>query len=115
MIYALKFEDANALGFFAMACSPGGSASNAYTYLLAGDVSLSVTMTLCSTILSLGELVNLGPNFVCFERISKIPVKNDIVSEPICSHNTFLGTFGIMLVSELLSFLSILLVLKHWW
>lgn len=55
MIYALKFEDANAIGFFAMACSPGGSASNAYTYLLAGDVSLSVTMTLCSTILSLGK------------------------------------------------------------
>lgn len=54
VIYIFTFDPANALGFFAMACSPGGSASNAYTYLLAGDVSLSVTMTLCSTILSLG-------------------------------------------------------------
>ena len=55
VIFMLRFDPANALGFFAMACSPGGSASNAYSYLLAGDVSLSVTMTLCSVILSLGN------------------------------------------------------------
>lgn len=56
VIYMFKFDPANALGFFAMACSPGGSASNAYSYLLAGDVSLSVTMTLCSVLLSLGMI-----------------------------------------------------------
>ncbi|XP_076470033.1 uncharacterized protein LOC143300318 [Babylonia areolata] len=45
-----------ALGFFALGCSPGGSASNVFCYLLGGDVSLSVTMTFCSTVASIGLL-----------------------------------------------------------
>ncbi|KAH3778892.1 ileal sodium/bile acid cotransporter-like [Dreissena polymorpha] len=56
VIFAFEFDPANALGFFALSCAPGGAASNAYSYLLAGDVSLSVTMTLCSTLLSLGMI-----------------------------------------------------------
>ena len=45
------------LGLFATGCSPGGGASNIYSFLLGGDVSLSVTMTLISTIASLGKCV----------------------------------------------------------
>jgi len=45
-----------ALGMFAMGCSPGGGASNLYSHLLGGDISVSITMTLLSTILSLGKL-----------------------------------------------------------
>ena len=44
-----------ALGLFAAGCAPGGSSSNMYTYLLGGDVSLSVTLTLISLIASLGR------------------------------------------------------------
>ena len=44
-----------ALGYFAAGCAPGGGSSNMYTYLLGGDVSLSVTMTLFSISASLGN------------------------------------------------------------
>ncbi|KAL8559699.1 hypothetical protein ACOMHN_002232 [Nucella lapillus] len=53
-VKVFQFEPALALGFFALGCSPGGSASNAYTMLLGGDVSLSITMTLVSTLAALG-------------------------------------------------------------
>ncbi|KAJ8302550.1 hypothetical protein KUTeg_018946 [Tegillarca granosa] len=57
--YAMSLEPALAFGLFATGCSPGGSASNVYTYLLDGNVSLSVTMTFVSTILSLGVAIVL--------------------------------------------------------
>ncbi|KAL4234800.1 hypothetical protein ACF0H5_006442 [Mactra antiquata] len=83
VIYALKFDAANAIGFFAMACSPGGSASNAYSYLLAGDVSLSVTMTLCSVLLSLGMiplwLFTVGTK-VLYQTDVEIPFQNIFTS-----------------------------------
>ncbi|KAL5021506.1 hypothetical protein ScPMuIL_000661 [Solemya velum] len=52
----MQFEPGMAFGMFAMGCSPGGSASNMYTYFLGGDVSLSITMTFCSVLISLGML-----------------------------------------------------------
>ena len=55
-VHAFQFEPALALGFFALGCSPGGSASNAYTLLLDGDVTLSVTMTFISTTAALGKV-----------------------------------------------------------
>ncbi|KAI0215482.1 P3 protein [Lamellibrachia satsuma] len=45
-----------ALGLFASGCAPGGGASNMYTYMLGGDVSLSITMTLISVFASLGMI-----------------------------------------------------------
>ncbi|KAH9499719.1 hypothetical protein Btru_077657 [Bulinus truncatus] len=53
---SFKLDPGITLGFFALGCAPGGSASNAYTYLLGGNVSLSVTMTLISTFAALGLL-----------------------------------------------------------
>ena len=44
------------LGIFIAGCCPGGGASNMYSYLLRGDLSLSITMTALSTILALGKL-----------------------------------------------------------
>ena len=44
-----------ALGIFVAACCPGGGASNIYSFLLGGDLSLSITMTALSTIMALGE------------------------------------------------------------
>jgi len=49
----MGLEGGIALGLFAAGCAPGGSGSNMYTYLLDGDVSLSVTMTFISTLASL--------------------------------------------------------------
>ena len=43
------------MGYFASGCAPGGGSSNMYTYLLGGDVSLSVTMTFISITASLGN------------------------------------------------------------
>ncbi|CAG5121827.1 unnamed protein product [Candidula unifasciata] len=77
--YTLKLDPGIALGLFALGCSPGGSASNAYTYLLDGNVSLSVTMTLISTLASLGLLpmwlFTLG-RVVYSEAKVKIPFEN---------------------------------------
>ncbi|XP_059164949.1 ileal sodium/bile acid cotransporter-like isoform X2 [Physella acuta] len=53
---SISLDPGIALGFLALGCAPGGSASNAYTHLLDGNVSLSVTMTLISTIAALGLL-----------------------------------------------------------
>ena len=46
------------LGIFACGICPGGGLSNIYSYLLGGDVSLSITMTCISTVAALGELAN---------------------------------------------------------
>lgn len=43
-----------AAGLILVACCPGGTASNVVTYLMKGDVPLSVTMTACSTLMAVG-------------------------------------------------------------
>lgn len=83
VIFMFSFDPANAFGFFAMGCSPGGSASNAYSYLLAGDVSLSVTMTFCSVVLSMGMiplwLFTVGTK-VLYQADVQIPYTNILTS-----------------------------------
>ncbi|XP_071092487.1 ileal sodium/bile acid cotransporter-like [Haliotis cracherodii] len=64
----VKFENpAVGLGIFACGFCPGGGPSNIYTYLLGGDLSLSVTMTTISTIAALGMvplwMFTLGKQF----------------------------------------------------
>ena len=44
-------------GIFVVGVCPGGGASNIYSYLLDGDVSLSITMTLISTVAALGKYI----------------------------------------------------------
>ncbi|XP_067126689.1 ileal sodium/bile acid cotransporter-like [Centruroides vittatus] len=51
-----KFQSGIATGLLIISCCPGGAVSNAFTYFLNGDVSLSVTMTTISTILALGMM-----------------------------------------------------------
>lgn len=41
------------LGIILIACSPGGSSSNVFSMLARGDVALSVTLTACSSIITL--------------------------------------------------------------
>ncbi|CDW57080.1 sodium bile acid symporter family protein [Trichuris trichiura] len=45
------------LGVFTAGCSPGGGASNAYTYLLDGNIDLSVTMTFLSMVFAYGNIL----------------------------------------------------------
>nr|VZI41104.1 unnamed protein product [Spirometra erinaceieuropaei] len=43
-----------AFGLFIAGCAPGGGASNVWTRLLGGDLDLSITMTLISSLAALG-------------------------------------------------------------
>ena len=47
------------LGLFVFGCSPAGGASNMWTVLLKGNLDLSVTMTLISTVAAVGTFVFL--------------------------------------------------------
>lgn len=80
----MSLEPALAFGLFSTGCSPGGSASNVYTYLLDGNVSLSVTMTFVSTILSLGMvplwLFTLGIHVIYHASSISIPYENIVTS-----------------------------------
>lgn len=44
------------IGLMLVACSPGGSSSNVFSMLAKGDVALSVTLTACSSIVTLFTL-----------------------------------------------------------
>lgn len=45
------------LGLFVFGCSPAGGASNMWTVLLGGNLDLSVTMTLISTLAAVGKYI----------------------------------------------------------
>ncbi|XP_071092486.1 ileal sodium/bile acid cotransporter-like [Haliotis cracherodii] len=82
--YFIAFQPSLRLGFFALGCSPGGSASNIYSYLIGGDVSLSVTMTFISTVASLALiplwLFTLGTHVLAKGTNLKIPFTNIFAS-----------------------------------
>ena len=46
------------LGLFVTGCSPGGGGSNLWTYILGGNIHLSVTMTFLSTLAAFGMFWN---------------------------------------------------------
>ena len=54
----LQFQLSNLfiIGIMLVACSPGGSSSNVFSMLAKGDVALSVTLTACSSIITLFTL-----------------------------------------------------------
>ncbi|MEO1686451.1 MAG: bile acid:sodium symporter family protein [Pseudomonadota bacterium] len=51
LITALPMSDAIAVGVLIMACMPGGTTSNMFTYFARGNLALSVLMTVASTVL----------------------------------------------------------------
>ncbi|XP_052818327.1 ileal sodium/bile acid cotransporter-like [Mya arenaria] len=53
---AVAVDSLAALGIFTAGICPGGGASNIYSYLLHGDLALSVTMTTISTVCALGMM-----------------------------------------------------------
>lgn len=50
---AFRLEPIYFIGIMLIACSPGGSSSNVFSMLAKGDVALSVSLTACSSILTL--------------------------------------------------------------
>ena len=50
---ALGLEPIFFIGFVLIACCPGGSSSNVFSMLAKGDVALSVSLTACSSIITL--------------------------------------------------------------
>ncbi|KAL7055793.1 hypothetical protein AAHC03_022579 [Spirometra sp. Aus1] len=65
-----------AFGLFIAGCAPGGGASNVWTRLLGGDLDLSITMTLISSLAALGMipllLLALG-NFIKPLSVGSLP------------------------------------------
>ncbi len=51
--WALKLDPIFLIGFVLIACCPGGSSSNVFSMLAKGDVALSVSLTACSSIITL--------------------------------------------------------------
>lgn len=49
----MNLPDEFLIGFVLIACSPGGSSSNVFSMLAKGDVALSVSLTACSSIITL--------------------------------------------------------------
>ncbi|XP_074645679.1 ileal sodium/bile acid cotransporter-like [Tubulanus polymorphus] len=80
----LKLDPSQSLGLFAAGCAPGGGSSNTYTYLLGGCLSLSITMTLVSTIASLGMiplwLFTLGQLIISDIPNMAVPYENICIS-----------------------------------
>ncbi|CAC5396307.1 SLC10A3_5 [Mytilus coruscus] len=84
-----------ALGIFVAACCPGGGASNIYSFLLGGDLSLSITMTALSTIMALGMmpmwLYTLGQQFI--DSTIQVPFLNIFTTLLILIVPLFVGVF----------------------
>lgn len=51
--WVLHLEPVFLIGFVLIACCPGGSSSNVFSMLAKGDVALSVSLTACSSIITL--------------------------------------------------------------
>ena len=51
--WVLKLEPIFLIGFVLIACCPGGSSSNVFSMIAKGDVALSVSLTACSSIITL--------------------------------------------------------------
>ena len=52
LVTAVSIPPEFAVGLLLVGCCPGGTASNVLTYLAKGNVALSVSITICTTLLS---------------------------------------------------------------
>merc|ERR1711988_1773703 len=56
LTFMLRLEPAFGFGLLVYSCCPGGSLSNVFALMLDGDLTLSLIMTFCSTIMALGMM-----------------------------------------------------------
>lgn len=82
LLKALSLNTAFSFGMFAFGCSPSGSASNAWTVILKGDLDLSLFVTFASTVAALGMmplwLFTIGKTLV--SETIQIPYMNIMIS-----------------------------------
>jgi len=52
LVKSFNIEQIIGIGVILVGCAPGGTASNVICYLAKGDVALSISLTICSTILA---------------------------------------------------------------
>jgi len=119
--FALLFglEQGLAVGLVLVACCPGGTASNVVAYLARANVALSVSMTMCSTLIAIlltPVLTDwLGGVFIAIDRWSLLQNMIAIVLVPVVAGvalNTFLPdiTRRIATVSPLVSVIAVVLI-----
>ena len=66
------------IGMVLVGCSAGGTASNVITYLAGGDVALSITLTMCSTLLAVIATPTLS--YVFLNQFIEIPFFNMLLT-----------------------------------
>jgi len=119
--FALLFglEQGLAVGLVLVACCPGGTASNVVAYLARANVALSVSMTMCSTLIAIlltPVLTDwLGGVFIAIDRWSLLQNMIAIVLVPVVAGvalNTLLPdiTRRIATVSPLVSVIAVVLI-----
>ena len=119
--FALLFalEEGLAVGLVLVACCPGGTASNVVAYLARANLALSVSMTMCSTLVAilLTPLLTdwLGGVFIEIDRWSLFRNMVAIVLVPVVAGvalNTLLPniTRRIAVVSPLVSVIAVVLI-----
>lgn len=69
----MDLPEALLLGFVLIGCCPGGSSSNVFSMLAGGDVALSVSLTACSSIITL-LTIPLIMGLACAEVTVQLPV-----------------------------------------
>jgi hypothetical protein len=81
----LGMSDEAGLGLLAIGAAPGGGGSNVFSYLLDGDLELSITMSFISTVASLGKYITVAhtPKFDIFPDI--FPTQQLLRSKLTCS------------------------------
>ncbi len=117
MLFGL--EQGLAVGLVLVACCPGGTASNVVAYLARANVALSVSMTMCSTLVAilLTPLLTdwLGGVFIEIDRWSLLRNMVAIVLVPVVAGvalNTLLPniTRRIATISPLVSVIAVVLI-----
>lgn len=73
--YTIHLSPLFTIGIMLVACCPGGSSSNVFSMLAKGDVALSVTLTACSSIITLFTLPLIMAWVTASVRMSDISIQ----------------------------------------
>jgi BASS family bile acid:Na+ symporter len=79
LIKVLTLPEANAVGLLIIACMPGGTTSNMFTYFARGNLALSVLMTLASTVCGVVAIPLLLTFYADALNIT-VPLRNIIIA-----------------------------------
>lgn len=92
------------IGIMLVACSPGGSSSNIFSMLAKGDVALSVTLTACSSIITLFTLPLIMAWVMNSSQISEVSGQMTDVSIHLPIGNLLIQNLVLMVVPIAIGF-----------